>query len=74
MQEYKRDTKFVSLKEFDSFSKNGDFMELTQWYNGEGFDITVSAFGGDQRFSLTWGQWTALKVLVGAEDDSEDLT
>ena len=48
-------------------------MELTQWYNGEGFDITVSAFGGDQRFSLTWGQWTALKVLVGADDDSEDL-
>jgi hypothetical protein len=49
-------------------------MELTEWYNGEGFDITVSAPGGDQRFSLTWGQWMALKVLVGAEDDSEDLT
>jgi hypothetical protein len=36
-------------------------MEVTEWHNGEGFDVVVS---DSQRFSLTWGQWQALQALV----------
>ena len=45
-----------------------DFMEVTEWTNCEGYDITVSASNQEQMFHLTWGQLKALKKLVKALD------
>lgn len=60
---YKLDTAFVSLKKFDHLAKEDDFMEVSLWNNGEGFDAHLSAHG-DQSFKLTWGEFKALKKLV----------
>ena len=39
-----------------------DFMEVCEWHNGEGFDVTI---GTSQQFSLTQGQWApCLQALV----------
>jgi hypothetical protein len=67
-QSYKRDSLFTALPEFDFFAKEGDFIEVTHWYNGEGFDVMLSTQSGEQRFSLSWGEWRALITLVPAEE------
>ena len=65
METYKRESAFTPLKDFEHLSKPGDFMEVTLWHNGEGFDVTIS---DEQLFTLSWGQYKALKKLVKAAD------
>ncbi len=60
---YKLDAAFASLKKFDHLAKDHDFIEVSLWNNGEGFDVHLSA-RGDQSFKLTWGEYKALKKLV----------
>jgi len=60
MKEYQRSAKFTELKKYDHFAKDDDFMEVCEWWNGEGFDVTL----GDNHFSLTYGQFEALTALV----------
>lgn len=57
---YKLDAAFASLKKFDYLAKDHDFIEVSLWHNGEGFDAHLS----DQFFKLTWGEFKALKKLV----------
>lgn len=65
-----RKSAFVNLKDFCTFSMGverkdkGDFLEVTEWTNGEGYDITVSDVKGEKTFSLTWGQMEAVKKCV----------
>ena len=54
---------FTELKDFCVISKENDFLEVTQWINGEGFDVTISSHG-EQMFQLTWGEFKALKKAV----------
>lgn len=61
MKTYTRDAKFTELKPYCHFAKDDDFMEVTEWYNGEGFDVVI---GNEQKFSLTDGQFQALIALV----------
>jgi hypothetical protein len=61
METYTRKAKFTELKNYCHMSKVGDFMEVTEWHNGEGFDVTI---GTDQQFSLTTGQYECLMALV----------
>ena len=63
IERYKLDTAFVSLADYDVTTKGDDFMEVSMWHNGEGFDVILSTHG-EQRFGLTWGQYKALKMLV----------
>ena len=68
-----RKTVFMELFGICSFAKedSGDFIEVTEWSNGEGFDINVSAKGtGNQVIQLTWGEYKALKKLVKAIEKS----
>lgn len=60
MEQYKRESRMVNLKNYDHLAKEHDFMELTEWHNGEGFDITM----GEKQFSLTHGEFSALITLV----------
>ena len=65
-----RKTAFVNLKDFCTFSMiperkdKGDFLEVTEWTNGEGYDIHISDVNGEKTFSLTWGQMEALNKCV----------
>jgi hypothetical protein len=72
IKEYKRSSKFTELKPYDYFAKDSDFMETTEWYNGEGVDVAISSNSGEQHFSLSWGEWQALKALIGPDDEDDD--
>ena len=61
MENYVRKAKFTQLKRYCHFAKDDDFMEVTEWNNGEGFDVVI---GTEQRFSLTLGQYECLLALV----------
>lgn len=60
---YKLDAAFTLLKDFDFFAKPDDFVEVSLWHNGEGFDVHLSS-SNDQTIQLTWGQFKAIKKLV----------
>jgi len=61
MEQYKKESRMVQLKNYDHLAKEHDFMELTEWHNGEGFDINL---GDNKSFSLTHGEFSALITLV----------
>lgn len=60
---YKLDAAFVELQEFDHFARPHDFIEVSLWNNGEGFDAHLST-RAEQVICLTWGEFKALKKLV----------
>lgn len=60
----KRLAKTLELKPYCHHAKPHDFMEVTEWINGEGFDVYASSNKGEHRISLTHGEWEALQVLV----------
>ena len=49
-------------------AKENDFMEVTEWTNGEGFDIQISDVSGTRTIFMTDGEFTALKKLVKSLD------
>ena len=60
---------YVRLNEFCSFStgprkNDGDFLEVSMWLNGEGYDITISDVNGNRQFFFTDGQFDALKKCI----------
>ena len=60
IETYTRKAKFAELKPYDPFADIGDFMEVCEWHNGEGFDVTIN----NRVVSFTLGQWECLQVLV----------
>jgi hypothetical protein len=63
---------FSELAHYDHLSKPDDYIEVTEWSNGEGFDVEVSG-NIDSRFQLTWGQYEAMKALIKTlEGNDED--
>ena len=63
MKKYKRNAVFSYLKKYDFIADEKDFIEVTEWKNGEGFDVDIVG-KLSSRFQLTWGEYTALKKLV----------
>lgn len=62
IERYKLETAFAELKDFGT-GTGDDFIEVSMWFNGEGFDVVLSSHG-EQRFGLTWGEYKALRKLV----------
>lgn len=61
MEFKKRKSVSEKLSKFDALAKDEDFIEVTEWANGEGNDITIN----DNKFiSLTWGELEAINHLV----------
>lgn len=54
----------VELKVFDYLARDSDYISVTEWSNGEGWDIYV----GDNHIGLTVGQLRAINVLTSAID------
>ena len=44
-------------------------MEVTEWGNGEGYDVKISE---SERFSIHFTEWKVLKKLIKALDKQED--
>ena len=69
-----RKSAFATLKDFCTFSMSaerkdkGDFLEVTEWTNGEGYDIHIEDSSGPTRFMLTWGQFEAMKKCIKTID------
>lgn len=64
---YTRNAKHIDLKGYCPFADKNDFIELTEWSNGEGMDISICG-KQSKNTSMTWGEWEALQVLVNYKD------
>jgi len=60
------------LEDYCANSRDGEFIEVTEWTNGEGYDIAISRTYDYQSFNLTHGEVKALKELVKALRKKED--
>lgn len=61
LEVYQKKSVMCELKKFDALlSKEHDFIEVTEWANGEGWDITIN----DRHFHLTYGQLDAINYLT----------
>lgn len=60
MEFYNRKAVYAPLKEYCHLAKEHSFMEVTEWHNGEGFDVSID----DKHFNLTYGEFELLSVLV----------
>ena len=63
MEKYNRKAVFSYLKKYDNLAGEHDFIEITEWNNGEGFDVEITG-KLSSRFQLTWGEFKALKKLI----------
>lgn len=64
MDKYTRPAVFYLLKDYCPLAKPDDFIEVCEWYNGEGVDVTVASIMGTTTTAFTWGQLKALKKLL----------
>ena len=58
----KRSSISEHLRKFCHYAKEDDYIEVTDWTNGEGFDIDLD---GKQQIRLTHGELRAINTLVG---------
>lgn len=60
MTRSERSTVSDDLKKYCCLAKDNDFIEITEWSNGEGWDITIN----DRHFHLTYGELNAINFLI----------
>lgn len=62
-----------SLKKYTWTNDENSFIEVTEWTNGEGWDINICDNGDNKIFSLHYGELEAInylrKVLEYADKD-----
>ena len=44
-------------------NRDSDFIDVTQWTNGEGIDVTSNSNGQEKALSLTYGELEAINYL-----------
>ena len=59
----------ISLRGYCVFAKEHSFIEVTEWANGEGKDITINNCDGERTLKLTHGEFQALSVLFNYEGE-----
>lgn len=52
------------LRKYDHLAKDDDFIEITEWANGEGWDVTIN----ERQLLLTRGQLDAIEYLTRSLD------
>lgn len=53
------------LVKYDYLAKDDDYIEITEWKNGEGYDISIK---DKNLFSLTLGEIEAINFLIKKMD------
>lgn len=66
MDTYNRKSAMVDLKKFNFSNNDGDFMEVTEWKNGEGYTVCIEAGNRSVLFDITHEEVDALNYLVNA--------
>lgn len=56
------------LKKYDYLAKDNDFIEIIEWTNEDGYDISIN----DKIISLTRGQIDAINYLVRSLEYKSD--
>ena len=52
------------LQKYDHLKNESSFIEITEWTNGEGWDIAIN----EKMFNLTYGELEAINYLIKALD------
>ena len=65
----KRRSIFSKLPPYCHHSGDQDYMEVTEWSNGEGYDIIINRISGGDKFSLSYGELDLLQVLLNWKAD-----
>lgn len=52
------------LKKYDYLAKDNDFIQVTEWANGEGYNIDIN----DRSYGFTQGQLDAINYLTKSLD------
>ena len=68
MEIHERKAVSDELKKYDHLAKDSDFIEVTEWTNGEGWDITIN----DRVIPLTRGELDAIDYLTKGLDYDND--
>ena len=63
MKVVNRKSVFCETKDYCHFAKDDNYIEVTEWSNGEGIDISVEDVEF-RTFSITHGQFELIKKLV----------
>lgn len=64
METVKRKSVNDNLQKYDYLAKDYEFIEVTEWRNGEGWDISIN----DKIIQLTVGQLDAINYLTKSLD------
>lgn len=59
----KRNSIFSELSEYDWSSEKDSYMEVTEWTNGEGYDIHINNYG-ERSLSIGHNEFKLLKKLI----------
>lgn len=59
---------YDDLKNYDYLAKDNDFIEITEWTNGEGYDISIGRNNLSKLFNLTIGELDAINYLIKTLD------
>ena len=68
IETYERKSTVAGLNEYCHFAKEHDTIEVVEWVNGEGVDVTIVTGRGDTRLGFTFGEWNCLKMLMKSVD------
>ena len=68
MEKVKRKSVNDNLQKYDYLAKDYEFIEVTEWRNGEGWDISIN----DKIIQLTVGQLDAINYLTKALEYYDD--
>ena len=61
---YNRKSAMIDLKKFNLSGNDGDFMEVTEWKNGNGYTVNIDAGNRNVLFDITGEEIDALNYLV----------
>ena len=61
---YNRKSAIVDLKKFNFSGSDGDYMEVTEWKNGDGYTVSIGAGNRNVLFDITSEEIDALNYLV----------
>lgn len=59
---------FDNLNKYCYHAKDNDTIEITEWTNGEGYDISIASNNVQKQISLTRGEIDAIDYLVKSLD------
>lgn len=64
-----RKSVMAKLSDYDTWAKEDDIIEVTEWASGDGWDISICRGDRIVNVSFTWGELRAIKKLIKELDN-----